>query len=306
MNLPPTSVSRRSWIFGTLAGLTIGPRLARGDDAAIEAIRARGRKAGMEGFDESETTHYRGIGDAHARFRDEALGICETVATEYRKHFKDKGFELTMPARKLTVVILMGPKSYAAFEGGFIDEAVGGHFDLEENRLVMFDFRGPGTNPNVAIPEQDNTMALVHETIHQLTYNTGVLDLKADIPLCVTEGLATYGETWRPGHKGEIGSNNRRRRLGFDLARKQGARWIPLETLLADDKLVNGEKTQQIAYAESWMFVNKMLKDPAKLPKFRAYLAALREKPDPAKRIEIATTHLGDLTQLDKDIRSAR
>ena len=59
--------------------------------------------------------------------------------------------------------MLMGPKSYAEFEGGFVDEAVGGHFDLEENWLVMFDSRGPGANPKAPIPEQDNTLALVHE-----------------------------------------------------------------------------------------------------------------------------------------------
>jgi hypothetical protein len=302
MNLAPSSISRRAWLLGTLASSAFGAAPFQGNPK-LEAIRARGRKAGMEGFDESETTNFVGIGDAPKQFREDALRNCEAVASEYRKHFTDKGFELAWPKEKLTVVILMGPKSYAMFEGGFIDEALG-HFDLNENRLVIFDFRGPGSNRRDAGREQDNTLQLVHETIHQLTFNTGILDLKADIPRFVTEGLATYGETWRPSRKGQIGSRNVRRLLG--LSASPGVKWIPLTTLLSNDKLFDDQETEQIAYAESWMFVYKMLKEPARTAKFRAYLLALREKPDPAKRLEIATTHLGDLVKLDKDIRTVR
>ncbi len=305
MNRRTTPISRRSCLLGTLAGLGLGMDPAKADES-IDAIKAKARKAGMEPFDESETEHYRGVGDAPERFRKEALAICEAVAADYRKHFESKGFELTWPKDKLTVVILLGPKSYAMFEGGFVDEAIGGHFDLDANRLVMFDFRGTGANPRAPVAEQDNTLALVHETVHQLTFNTGVLDRKADVPLCVSEGLATYGETWRPRHKGDIGAVNLRRGRGLELGRRAGVGWIPLATLLADDKLLNEEKTQQVAYAESWMFVHKMLKDPARLPKFRAYLAALREKSDPARRVEVARDHLGDLERLDKEIRTVR
>ena len=305
MNLASGSISRRSWLLGVLASSAFGAAPFQ-ENPKLEAIRARGRKAGMEGFDESESTNYRGIGDAQKQFRENALAICETVAADYRKHFTDKGFELAWPKDKLTVVILRGPRSYAMFEGGFIPESGAGHFDLEENRLVMFDFRGPGSDPKAPIAEQNNTLALVHETIHQLTFNTGLLELKTDFPLCVAEGLATYGETWRPRHKGEIGSKNQRRMLGLNLAARQGQKWIPLTTLLADDKLFNDPKTEGIAYAECWMFAYKMMKETARTAKFRAYLAALREKPDPARRLEIATTHLGDLDKLDKEIRTVR
>jgi Protein of unknown function (DUF1570) len=305
MNREPSPISRRSWLLGTLGSLALGPNLARGD-AAIEAIKAQARSAGMEPFDESESANYRGIGDASKRFREEALEICEAVAADYRKHFSDKGFDLDVPKDKLTVVILMGPKSYAAFERQVLGDSIGGHFDLKENRLVMFDFRGPGANPKAPVPELDNTLALVHETIHQLTYNTGVLELKADVPLCVIEGLATYGETWRPKHKGEIGAINVRRRAGLELGRREGVKWIPIETLLAEDKLLDEEKTMQVAYAESWMFVYKMLRDQAWRPKFRGYLKALREKPDPARRMALAKAHFGDLTKLDREIRTGR
>lgn len=299
------TITRRSWLLGALASTAFGVAPLQGNPK-LEAIRARGKKAGMEGFDDSESARYRAIGDAPKGFRAAALDICEAVATDYRKHFTNKGFEIAEPADKLTVVVLMGPRSYAMFEGIFIDEALGGHFDLNENRLVTFDFRGPGVNRKDAVPEQDNTLQLVHETIHQLTFNTGLLDLKADTPLCVSEGLATYGETWRPRRKGEIGSKNLRRLLGLNLSGKQGLGWIPLPTLLDSDGPFQDKKTEQLAYAESWMFAYKMLREPARTAKFRAYLAALRDKPDPKKRLDVAEDSLGDLDKLDKEIRAVR
>ena len=181
MNSQTNPIPRRAWMLATAGGLLL-PRISRGGDSTIDAIKAKGRKAGMQGFDESESANYRAIGDARTKFREEALAICEAVATDCRKHFGDKGFELTAPKEKLTVVTLMGPKSYAMFEETFIDQAIGGHFDLEANWLVMFDFAGTGANPNSQIPEKDNTLALVHEAVHQLTFNTGLLDLKTDTP----------------------------------------------------------------------------------------------------------------------------
>ena len=302
MNRGPSSISRRSWLLGTMALVAAGPP----DDPRIAAIRARGRKAAMQGFDESESAHYVGIGDTPIKFREDALAICEAVATDYFKHFKAKGFQIAWPKEKLVAVVLLGPKSYAEYMGGFIDEAIGGHFDLKMNELVMFDFRGPGANPKAPVPEQDNTLALVHEAFHQLTFNSGLLDLGADIPLCIIEGLATYAETWSPRRKKQLGEKNDRRLLGLTLANKQGVKWIPLAKLIAEDKLFDDEKTQQIAYAESWLLVSKLLRDSSKLPKIRDYLATLREKPDPARRIEIATEHLGDLEKLDKEIHSGR
>jgi len=299
------TISRRQWLFSALALASMGAD-DPAQDPRLAAIRARARKAEMQGFDESMSAHYVAIGDTSEKFRTEALSVCEAVAADYFKTFKDKGFELTWPKEKMVVVVLLGPKSYAAYEGAFIDEAIGGHFDLEANQLVMFDFRGPGANPKAPIPEQDNTLALVHETVHQLTFNSGLLGLKADVPKCISEGLATYAETWAPRRKQKMGERNRRRLLGLELASRQGVKWIPTAQLIAEDKWLDDEPTIQIAYAESWLLVSKLLNSSARLPRFRDYLAALRGKPDPSRRIEIATEHLGDLEKLDKEIRVGR
>jgi hypothetical protein len=305
MNREREAWSRRQWLMASLACGALGASPRR-DDPKLALIRDQATKAAMPAFEESETAHYVGIGDASERFRRDALGICEEVAADYFKLFSAKGFEPKWPEGKLPVVILAGPKSYARFEGETTDKAIGGHFDLNQNWLVMFDFRGPGANPKAAIPEQDNTLVLVHETIHQLTFNTGLLDLQADTPACISEGLATYGETWTPRTRSGLGAINVRRRKAYDEERQKGVRWIPVPRLLADDCFINEPKTEQMAYAGSWMLVSKLLKDPVRLPKFRDYLAELRTRPDPAKRIEVATRHLGDLDKLDREIRPAR
>ena len=301
------SITRRSWLAGSALILAGVPASARAEDP-LGAIRAKGRKAGMDPFEVFESKSFLAIGDSTPRYSREALDVCEAVATDYRKQFKDKGFELDWPRDRMTVVVLAGPQSYAAFEGGFLDEAIGGHYDLGDNRLVTFDFRkrDPKAKVGALVPEEDNTLALVHETIHLLTFNTGLLDRKTDVPLVVSEGLATYGETWRPGRRGAIGGNNLRRLQGFRDAQKAGGSWIPFEQLLADDKIINDPKTQQVGYFGAWRFVHKMMSSLGRAAKFRAYLKALPAANDPARRAEVASVHLGDLDKLDKELRPSR
>jgi hypothetical protein len=48
------------------------------------------------------------------------------------------------------------------------------------------------------------------------------------------------------------------------------------------------------------------MKSPAKLPKLRAYLAAIKGRRDPKRRLEDARQHLGDLEKLDAELRRYR
>lgn len=298
---------RRDWIRAAAVAV-VGGRTALGlpRDDAVAQIRAKARAAQMQPFESSETAHFVGVGDAPSRQRQEALALCEAFAADYFAHFRAKGFTIDWPTSKLAVVILAGASSYAAFEHDFADEAVGGHFDLDANWLVTFDFgEGIARLRPAAIDEAriNNTLTLVHETFHQLSFNTGLLDRAVETPLCVVEGLATYAETWRPAHRGVIGAVNTRRRRGLELAHKEGSSWLPLKTLLATDKLLDEAKTQQIAYAESSMLAFKLLRDPVRLPQLRNYLKALPRTSEPAGRVALAVTHFGDLDKLDRDIR---
>ena len=225
---------------------------------------------------------------------------CAALATSYRKSFQEKGFTVVFPTRRLTVVTLKDKPSYGEFLGEDPGEAVGGHYDLETNRLVIFDFRPGGNLPPGVNLEQVNSFTLNHESTHQLTFNTGLLDRQGDVPLALSEGLAMYAEPWRRDGSG-IGTTNRRRLevLIKPANPNQGVVWIPIDKLLADDSLFEKPETEQLAYAEASVFVHYLLKTPTVLPKFRAYLDAIRPRRGDAQRLADATAQLGDLDRLD-------
>lgn len=301
-----SALSRRRWLIGSVLGTFELAASARGGPAAPadeEAeIRAAGRKAGLAPFRATETEHYLGIGDAPDAFRDQALRICKELAAVYQKHFRDKGFAVVFPGRRLTVVTLKGQASYNAFLGKGAGEAVGGHYDLDTNRLVIFDNR-PRRSDLAAPPGRINTFTLVHEALHQLAYNTGLLDRRADVPVASSEGLAMYGELWQPNRRAILGQTNRPRlQVLIDHGNKPED-WIPIGTLLADDAPFQDAEEQQLAYAESWVLVHFHLKTPARLPKFRAYLDAIRPRRDGAHRLDDAQAHLGPFDRLDTELR---
>ena len=287
----------RAWYRRDLLRLGVawaaGSRLVRGDDA-LDAIERKAKAAGLPPFRTAETATFRGIGDAPAAFIDESLAVCEALAVDYRKQFARREFPLTEPAGKLQIVVLSSPRAYAAFEKtDDPGEGVGGHYDLAGNYQVTFDSRVGATGP-AGLAERVNSFTLVHETIHHLTYNTGVLDRASVVPTAISEGLATFAETWRPRKRGEIGQTNRLR-----LDARRGARWIPVARLLTEDALFEAPETRDVAYAEAYLLTSWFLKDPARTRRFVAYLDALRKKPAPKEREAVARQHLGDLKQLD-------
>ena len=299
------SMTRRQWLIGSALGTIALGSATRGegaDETETEAIRAAALKAGLKPFRAVETEHYLGIGDAPDAFRDQALKICKELAAVYQKHFPEKGFAVTFPARRLTVVTLKDRDSYAAFVGEAPGEDVGGHYDVDRNRLVVFDNR-PRQADLAARSERINTFTLVHEALHQLTYNTGLLDPRGDVPVALSEGLAMYGELWQPGRRADLGGVNRPRlKVIIDHFANAGE-WRPVESVLTDDDLFSDGATQQLAYAEAWALVHYHLKTRAKLPKVRAYLDATRPRRDARHRLDDAKAHLGPLDALDAELR---
>ncbi len=305
--------TRRSWLAGLAASgfamrraVAAVPQAVADEEAdTIRAVEARARDAGLGAFRVNRTGHYLAVGDAPDAFRERALAICEGLARDYHDHFRARGFAIEPPGRRLTVVILASSKSFAAFLDQPTGGAVGGQYDLETNRLVVFDNRGED-RVDLARAETANLVALVHEATHQLTYNTGLLNREGDVPLCVSEGLAIYAETRKPSGRSMPGQPNPQRVKALAIARKQGAEWTPLPKLLMGDALLrgeDGEPAQQSSYAQSWLLVHDLIKTPKWLPGFRAYLKAIGLRKDEAQRLDDARAHLGDLDAIDAALR---
>jgi Protein of unknown function (DUF1570) len=306
-----TDLSRRSCLLGWLLGatglkamdFTAVSAWAQGDVAeakTIAQVQAAAKKAGLEPFRRSRSPHFLGLGDAPDRYRESALNICEELAKAFLTYFNFKGrdFTLALPQGRLTVITLKDDRSFKAFIGADPGKDVGGHYDLETNQLVVFDFRDKQAD-QPDDPVRVNLFSLIHETAHLLCFNTGLLSRQADVPVCVSEGLATFVEMWRPKQKTSLSAINHARLQVLDGQ----VRWIPIAELLADDKRFQDPKGLQLVYAESWLLAHYLIR-PAQLPKFRAYLSGLPADGEPAeKRMKNAEEQLGSLAKLDHDLR---
>ena len=273
-----------------------------GEAQEIALVQAAAGKAGLEPFSHGRSDHFLALGDADDRFRNDALRICESLATDFLKHFRDKGFKLALPAHRLIVITLKNDISYQAYAGTEEPEVpVGGHYDLDTNRLVMFDFRPNGQGPAaVANPERVNLLALVHETTHLLCFNTGLLSRKGNVPDWISEGLATYAELWRKKQT-PIGGPNRPWLTHLRNVRITDKPWIPIPALVSSDQSFDDDKTLRLAYAESWLLVHYLMKEP-QLPKFRAYLASLPAEATASERVEYFEKHFGPVETLDREL----
>lgn len=297
------SVTRRSWLTGVsligLGGLSAGddpPKHAVPDDVAEAAFR-QAKRVGLKDFRTSESEHYMGIGDATDDFRKSAVDLCEKLASSYQSHFRANGFEVNLPKTRMAVVILANKVSYARFNEEPASQAGAGHYFADLDLLVTYNV-GPGRS---SLPARiTNTFTLVHEAVHQLTYATRLLERKGDVPVALSEGLATYCETWKLSHP--VIAEVNLPRLGV-LADKR-VRWLPLARLLVEDGLFDDPATCQAAYSESWLLIHSLMESTTTRQKLRSYLDAIRPRQDPSKRIQDATNALGGLERLDETLRT--
>lgn len=307
-------LSRRRWLTGTaalVAGSCAAARgqgnargaLSRQDEAALGAMKSQARKVGIGPIESLWTDHFVGAGDAPAGFEKEAMSKCEALAVDFIDHFQKAGFQVAMPDHRLAVVVLKDASSYAAFSESKPDPSDGGHYEPDTNRLVIFDFRPEKENLG-ARASQVNLFTLVHETIHLLSYNTGLLSLKADLPAAISEGVATYGELWiKPRDRAAFGIVNGPRLRGIAQSVAQGMPRIPVGDLLDNDKVFDAADTYHLAYGEAWLLVHFLLRQPAWVPKFRAYLTGMPAPGGKLGRVAYAESILGPMRKLDAELK---
>jgi len=299
--------TRREWLGGVTllafgsTGLGRPEELSAAETKLVEAVRAQTAKAGIKDVGVDLSDHFVGVGNAPSAFRIKALKLCESLAATFLQHFKAKGFEVALSRDRLVVVTLADRESYAAFKGEEVDKSEGGHFDVAGNRLAVFDFLN-GRGKAAGNVRTMNTFTLVHESIHQLTFNTGLLDPQADVPDAVSEGLATYGELWQLGRP-QIGQKNSLRLAELKNPSPGDGGWIPVAELLTDDDLFSDGKTEQRAYAEAWLLIYDLMQTKAGAKKLQAYLKTIRSRRDAGHRVATAEEALGDLGKLDDGLK---
>jgi Protein of unknown function (DUF1570) len=308
-------VDRSSLLKGALAMWAGAPCRAgepdpsqSGEEQERRSVDAIAAKAGLRVFGTSRSAHYLGMGDTSEAFRSQTLRDCEAVAADYLNHFQSRGFKVAMPATRLTMVILTDNRSAGAFgigvRGFSIDMTerliAAGHYEPQTNRVIV----GLHDKTN-KLGEHLDLRRLSHEVTHQLTFNTGLLDRRGDVPRSIADGLAEYGAVRKTGRQiapGHLGENM----MTLVKARRLRTPWYPVAQLLADDRpfLLDSFKPHQpLAYAQAWLLIDFLMNDQTRRERFRAYLEAIRARTDQEHRLDDAEKHLGSLDRLDNGVR---
>jgi hypothetical protein len=312
-------MNRRDWlglaarsVFGAPVGLAVGSQqstaksqtgLSPTAEAELKAVQERLFQAKIGPLSTVRSTYFRAIGDASEWFMSVVLKDYEQITSDYVRHFRAKGFQLRLHHAPLTVVVCSDDRSYRKFFGlppsspAWMPQPPDGAYDKQMNVLVVFDWRSrraPHSGHN-------NMLVLVHEGTHQLSFNTGLLSREGDAPLCIVEGLGTYGEARELIGPSEFG----RRNLGrmAQLKQSQQLGWIPMRELFADDTVFRTGWKVLLAYAESWLLVHYLLNNENVLPRFREYLKDIQARRTAEQRIDCAQKHLGDLNVLDTSLK---
>ncbi len=279
-----------------------------------------------EGFNVHTTAHYVIVYNTSRAYAQWCGALYERLYSSFYNYWERRGLELKEPDRPLVAVVFDSKATYIRYATPELGEAAGaiiGYYNLQSNRVAMFDLtrasvRGGrlGTmaqvNAVLARPEASDMVAtIIHEATHQLAFNAGIHQRLADIPLWLSEGFAMYFETpdlgsnrgWRT-----IGAVNRPRLVRFRQSLRRRAD-DSLTTLMSSDDRFRDTTTALDAYAEAWALNYYLIK---RYPdEYNAYLKKLAAKgpllsDTPEERIAEFRAAFGvDLETLDRDFVDA-
>lgn len=263
---------------------------------SAEALGKQLRATLPQGFEIHATAHYLICYDTSKAYADWCGALFERLYRGFTNFWSRKGFALHEPEFPLVAIVFADRAAYVNYakaELGAGAESIIGYYNMQTNRITMYDLTGieslrlPGgsrgsaaqINRMLAQPQAESAVAtIIHEATHQIAFNSGLQTRFSDIPLWVSEGLAVYFETpdlqsakgWR-----NIGAMNRPR---LDRFREYlGSRGSDsLRTLIADDKRVRDPRQALDAYAEAWALNYYLLRQKPR--EYLAYLKTLGEK----------------------------
>ncbi len=276
------------------------------------------------GFKVHKTKHYVVVHNTSAAYANWVAQLFERLHRGFYNYWKSQRVRLSQPRFPLVAVVFADRESYLRYaEREVGDSAKGmiGYYNLNTNRMITYDLTGVSglVPPNMQIPssrvinqllsrpQAERTVAtIVHEAVHQISYNSGLQVRLADNPRWLSEGLAMYFES--PDFKSQtgwsMGKVNYHNLKGF-------AMYLPkrpadsLITLITDDSRLLSADTAQAAYSESWALTYFLMK--TKRQNYAAYLQELAqlpplgEKQTARERIDMFKKHFGDdLAELDQ------
>lgn len=272
------------------------------------------------GFLIHTTKHYVILYNTSEPYAKWAGELYERVYRTFYTYWKNEDFryaiKLEEPRFPLVAILFKDRNSYLAYakrEVGDSAEAMIGYYNQNNNRMISYDLTGTnGGNKNVrallAKPEWERTVAtVVHEAVHQISYNSGLQVRLADNPRWLSEGMAMFFESPNPKSRGgwSMGNVNYH---NLNLFNQYYSRFRPadsLATLIASDKRMLETQQAVYAYPESWALTNFLIRKHGR--QYGAYLNALADsvplgETTERERVELFKKHFGDdLMELEKE-----
>ena len=226
-------------------------------------------------FEVSGTGHYLVVHPAGQR--DAWAQRFEDLYRSFVHYFSVRGFRPSEPRFPLVAVVLHNQGEFLSLadkSGARVGPGVLGYYDLETNRVLLYDQTGGRATGD---DWQFNAETIIHEAAHQTAFNTGVHNRFAAPPRWVTEGLGTLFEA--PGvydsrHYTRLEDRLNRSRLEAfrrHAAGKGGENW--LGDLVATDRFFqsNGDRAYALAWAVTFFLSES---EPRKYSQYLAATAA--------------------------------
>ncbi len=274
----------------------------RAEDDIIAAVEKRFADAGIPKPAVTRMGRFQAVGTARPDFSRRVLKLAEDTAIGYFRFFSGIRLPAAPGNDPLIVVILANAGQYSRFNGENKARNEGGHYDIDANWTVTFDHRGRSRSTRSDL-ERANQVTMIHEIAHQLSFNSGLLSREADVPMLISEGLATMAEpggaSILPGFS-EV--NQPRLAVMEQLLKSKKARWIPLTDLVSTDDPFDApeDSTVQLAYSQAWLFWDTVVRQTRLREKLGPYLERVNARRNPAKRMEDFTASFGSVRSVEE------
>ena len=204
------------------------------------------------GFDVSGTGKYLVVHPSGER--DQWAQWFEDLYRKMVRYFSVRGIQVHPPAFPLVAVVFRSQQQFlqhAERSGGPVSPDILGYYDIDTNRILLFDVTGGG---ELAEDWRVNAETIIHEATHQTAFNVGIHNRFCPPPRWVCEGLGTMFEArgvydsvaFRelPDRVNRDQLRNYRRRVRDHLTGKV------LQTLVASE--VPFQRDPYTAYALGW------------------------------------------------------
>lgn len=259
-------------------------KATRSDEPFVPMTQDEVGKALLEkmpkGFQIHKTEHYIVCYNTSRTYARWCGSLMENLYTVFTTYWKGRGKTLLDPEFPLVMVVFADVRQYKEYgkdDLGDAADAIIGYYHFSTNQVVCYDISGremfakdrgnltytSATREILRRPGTESQIAtIIHEATHQLSFNRGLMQRYADVPLWVNEGVSLVFEVpdlKNPkGWKGTVKLNPLRLPRYREYLRRRPE--DALRRILTDDNLFRDLRSSEDAYAESWALTYYLLR----------------------------------------------